>query len=321
MLKAQHNFSTQIVSTLPNIMAYNALQILYRTLCCCIVWSSHCFFLAVVYYDSICWRYFTHALCTIYYSLNCFGLLAFFSTCGSIMRLQIPSSSSCFFDCSWWRTFLRYANSIVFLIKKNCHRSPVSDRTLRMFFIRHCMHSTTRLNFKSSLKKKLPFAVDYSLSALVYIFFPNPIVKNRLKPAQKYHFGWKKTSWVMSIHCSLRKDHICMILVNLRLHAQICPDLQTIGVDLRASITQPFLCCCWFFCAWIFLYCCYGLIHIMVWRVFATVRPRTAIFDTITAKLMIQVRWKMWNVHNNEISRCVYMRARPLFFSVVIRLQ
>lgn len=78
VLKAQHNFSTQIVSTWPNITAYNALQILYRTLCYCIVWSSHCFSLAVVYYDSICWRYFTHALCTIYYSLNCFGLLAFF---------------------------------------------------------------------------------------------------------------------------------------------------------------------------------------------------------------------------------------------------
>lgn len=230
VLKAQHNFSTQIVSTWPNITAYNALQILYRTLCYCIVWSSHCFSLAVVYYDSICWRYFTHALCTIYYSLNCFGLLAFFSTCGSIMRLQIPSSSSCFFDCSWWRTFLRYADSIVFLIKKNCHRSPVSDRTVRMFFIRHCMHSTTRLNFKSSLKKKLPFAVDYSLSALVYIFYPNPIAKNRLKTVQKYHFGWKKNK-LSDVHSLLitKRPH----MHDIGKFAITCTDLPGFTDDWR----------------------------------------------------------------------------------------
>lgn len=224
-------------------------------MCYCIVWSLHCFSLTVVYYDSICWRYFTNALCTIYYSLNCFGLLAFFSRVAPLYVYKFLLLLLLFLIARDDVLFYVMKIRLFFLLKKLSPKSSQRPNSTHVFH-------PTLYAFDYAIElyiifwKKLPFAVDYSLSALVYIFYPNPIAKNRLKTAQKYHFELKKKkSWMMSIHCSLREDHICMILVNLRLHAQICPDLQTIGVDLRASITQQFLCfCCIFLLGFFFTF-------------------------------------------------------------------
>lgn len=142
-----------------HLTEYNGIQctpdiihIVYILLLHCVVITLFFFGCCLLWFDLLTVFY----TCPMYYLLQ-FKLFRFariFFSCGFNIRLQIPSSSS-FFNCSWWRTFLRYADSIVFLIKKivtevqsatehyACFSSDIVCIRLYYWTLNHLMKKTT----------------------------------------------------------------------------------------------------------------------------------------------------------------------------------
>lgn len=195
-----------------------------------------CFFL-VVYCDWICWRYFTHTLCNLLQQ-KLFRFTVFFS-CVCIflawLRFRALHISSSFFRFHFFlltttNVFSRYAMQLRLLYTKpktNPNRQCLIHST-------HFVHPSSLNSVKlhdllnlwiihlKQIRNEISFFLSLSISRCWldgYFFYLNSIAKNRLKTNRNSILGGKKPRKMISIHCSLQRPHICLILVNLRLHA------------------------------------------------------------------------------------------------------
>lgn len=179
-----------------------------------------------------------HIPYVIYYSRNCFGLLFFFRVCAFFwldyafvlfifLLLFFVFIFSCLLSAN---VFSRYAMQLRLLYTKpktNPNRQCLIHST-------HFVHPSSLNSVKlhdllnlwiihlKQIRNEISFFLSLSISRCWldgYFFYLNSIAKNRLKTNRNSILGGKKPRKMISIHCSLQRPHICLIFVNLRLHA------------------------------------------------------------------------------------------------------